>query len=369
MKINIGNVQLKKKIYIGNVRIGVKKIFPELEDLTVTPTATEQNFKSTKYGYNNVKVKAVEGEELNIVPTTETQQFEGLYRKVNISAIEGEELNITPNTEEQVKEGLYNKVTVAGDENLSAENIKEGVTIFGVEGTMAGAWDSSQITKCNYMFQGNETMINAPYFDTSNVNTMDSMFYKCTNLETVPKYNAKNVISMANMFAICNKLTTVPAFDTSSLDNANAMFIKCSSLKKAPELNTDKTTDIGYMFSECTSLEFVPTYNSEKVFTVSNVFYKCTKLTDLGGLLNLGKGYTRASNNYSNYKLILSTANKLTHDSLMNVINNLYDLNLTYDVANGGTLYTQGLILGSTNLAKLTAEEIAIATNKGWTVS
>jgi hypothetical protein len=67
--------------------------------------------------------------------------------------------------------------------------------------------------------------------------------------------------------------------------------------------------------------------------------------------------------------LNLSTCTALTHDSLINVINGLYDLNLTYDVANGGTLYTQTLNLGSTNKAKLTAEEIAIATAKGWTVS
>ena len=67
--------------------------------------------------------------------------------------------------------------------------------------------------------------------------------------------------------------------------------------------------------------------------------------------------------------LNLSTSSNLTYDSLMSVINNLYDLNLTYDVANGGTLYTQKFSVGSTNLAKLTAEEIAIATNKGWTVS
>ena len=45
------------------------------------------------------------------------------------------------------------------------------------------------------------------------------------------------------------------------------------------------------------------------------------------------------------------------------------DKHTSYDVANGGTLYTQQLVLGSTNMAKLTAEEIAIATNKGWTVS
>ena len=53
----------------------------------------------------------------------------------------------------------------------------------------------------------------------------------------------------------------------------------------------------------------------------------------------------------------------------MNVINNLYDLNITYDVANGGTLYTQSLVLGGTNLAKLTDEEKAIAINKGWSLS
>ena len=58
----------------------------------------------------------------------------------------------------------------------------------------------------------------------------------------------------------------------------------------------------------------------------------------------------------------LSSATKLTHESLMNVINNLYDIKTKGCNA-------QPLVLGSTNLAKLTAEEIAIATNKGWNVS
>ena len=46
----------------------------------------------------------------------------------------------------------------------------------------------------------------------------------------------------------------------------------------------------------------------------------------------------------------------------MNAINDLYD------IASAG-VQPQKLVLGSTNLAKLTAEEIAIATNKGWTGS
>lgn len=53
----------------------------------------------------------------------------------------------------------------------------------------------------------------------------------------------------------------------------------------------------------------------------------------------------------------------------MNVINKLYDLNLTYDVANEGTLYRQTLKLGTTNRNKLTSDEIAKATNKGWNIT
>ena len=97
----IGRISAKQNI-TGKLNNAVVREYPELEDLTVTPSAEEQHFKSEKYGYNNVTVKAVEGEELNIIPSTETQ----------------------------VKEGLYNKVTVQGDSNLIPENIKEGTEIF-----------------------------------------------------------------------------------------------------------------------------------------------------------------------------------------------------------------------------------------------
>ena len=86
-------------------------------------------------------------------------------------------------------------------------------------------------------------------------------------------------------------------------------------------------------------------------------------ITDLEGFKDLGKAYeTTASVNNSYYRLQLSNSNSLTHDSLMNVINNLYDIKTKGCKA-------QRLDLGSTNIAKLTSEEIAIATEKGWTVS
>lgn len=58
-----------------------------------------------------------------------------------------------------------------------------------------------------------------------------------------------------------------------------------------------------------------------------------------------------------------SSKNSYQRNSIeeMNVINNLYDIK-------SKGVKTQTLQLGDTNKAKLTAEEIAIATNKGWNV-
>ncbi len=60
-------------------------------------------------------------------------------------------------------------------------------------------------------------------------------------------------------------------------------------------------------------------------------------------------------------KISFSNSIKLTHDSLMSIINALKDY------AGSGTTYT--CTLGSTNLAKLTDAEKQIATGKGWTLA
>ena len=120
---------------------------------------------------------------------------------------------------------------------------------------------------------------------------------------------------------------------------------------------------MAYMFNNCTALAAVPLLNTSKVLNLTSMFYGCNNLENIGGFQNLGNAYlTTRPINYGSYELDLRSSKKLTHDSLMNVINNLYD------IATKGCK-AQKLTLGTDNMAKLTAEEIAIATNKGWTVS
>lgn len=238
--------------------------------------------------------------------------------------------------------------------------------------------DTSNVTSMSYMFHSCKalTTLDLSSFNTSNVTSMSYMFYNCPKLTTlnVSSFNTSNVTSMAHMFYGCKVLTILDLsnFNTSEVTDMSSMFNDCPSLVALDlsSFNTSNVTNASYMFSGCRDLTILDlsSFDMSKVNNISNMF-SCKNLTTLNSFKNLGKGYTQKTTNYSNYKLDLSPCTKLTRESLMSVINNLYDLNLTYNVDNGGTLYIQQLVLGSTNLAKLTAEEIAIATNKGWTVS
>ena len=176
--------------------------------------------------------------------------------------------------------------------------------------------------------------------------------------------------------AISHKGVTVPSnariedyaelIDSIALDMSNIK-LSGSTFTTLPSLiaNADwsQVTNVASMFSSCAYLTTVPELSLSGATNLKQMFRYCIALTTLGGFKNLGQAYsTSESANYSDYKLDLSTCSSLTHDSLMNVINKLYD------IATKGC-NTQQLVLGSTNLAKLTAEEIAIATNKGWSVS
>ena len=117
-----------KQILNGQLSNATVKVSPELEDIEITPSEVEQNFKSTKYGYDNVKVKAIASDTLNIVPSEEEQEYVGLYGVVNVDKIPNEytktegTLDITKNGEYDVKTYEKANVNIEGkEEDLTNE--------------------------------------------------------------------------------------------------------------------------------------------------------------------------------------------------------------------------------------------------------
>ena len=174
--------------------------------------------------------------------------------------------------------------------------------------------------------------------DTSAIKNLAYTFYKSnlTDLTPISNWDVSNVTNLEYMFAQINNLTDltpISNWDTSNVTNMSNMTQSTYNLTTMPYMNCIKVTANNY-----------PLFNS-------------------GSPVNLGGFYMKNSwdNAYG-----LAKCTKLTVESLVNVLNALYDF-----TGNGETpTSSQGkLALGATNLAKLTDEQKAIATNKGWTLS
>ena len=346
--------KISNKNYIkGTLNSNNIKIYPELEDLEVTPSKIEQNFKSKKYGYGNVKVKAVE-KIIDFVIT------DGSYLCYN-------------GARQDVAQQLLNLLYKPTDMQHAFYDCREIIDLD------FSNIDASNIVSLSNMLYNCKKIVNLNFknFNTLKCTNMSGLFSGCekiTNLD-LSSFNTSNVTSTSYMFAYCYVLTELDlsSFNTSNVTGMSNMFYECRKLTNVnlKSFNTSNVTNMSNMFYRCYELDNLnlSNFDMSNITNISYMFKNCFILKNLQSFKNLGKGYTQKTNNYSYYKLDLSDSKDLTHDSLMDVINNLYDLNLSYDVANGGTLYTQNLTLGSTNLAKLTNEEIAIATNKGWNVT
>lgn len=197
---------------------------------------------------------------------------------------------------------------------------------------------------------------NIAAWNTSNVVSTTSMFYGCKELVTVPLFDTSNVVTMDSMFGGCKRLYETPQFDTSHAISVSNMFANCSLLQAIPSLNTQQVVYMSYMCNNCTTLKTVGTLYCDNVNNINYMFNSCSSLTDVGGLINLGASPTLTTTS------MFSGCNNLTHDAIMNIINSLYDRAAAgFSVVN--------LPLGSTNLGRISDEEKAIATNKGWSLS
>lgn len=335
---------------------------------------------------------------LRIEPTTQTKTVE-------------------PSIEEQIiipDDGIFalssvtvNPVTSKIDESIKAENIKEGVSILGIEGTVKPfkelvlqdktvnpTTEIQEIVADEGYDALNKVVVNAqtgvdiydyfeknienttgasqplnayikkvPSIDTSKTTNFSYFFHQFNSITEIPFIDTSNGTNFNSMFANCKRLLRMPELNTHNMKTSEFMFQNCKELISMPQWDTSNANSINGMFSDCGKLTTIPLLNASKMTSINSAFYYCSNLTNFGGLENIGEAYsTKQSANFVYYTLSLSYSSRLTHESLLNVINNLYDIKTKGCNA-------QKLVLGTSNLAKLTAEEIAIATEKGWTVS
>ena len=173
----------------------------------------------------------------------------------------------------------------------------------------------------------------------------NDMFKTCVSLTTVKLPDGLTSIG-TNIFCDCSSLTTVNLPSTLTSIGQWA-FQNCSLLTtvKLP----DGLISIGYQtFFNCFSLTTV-NLPSTLISIGQNIFLNCQSLKNV----TLGDNF-----NCSN--LNLSFSSQYARETILQWLNALAD-------RTGQTAYI--LIIGAKNLAKLTEQDILIATNKNWTLA
>ena len=279
---------------------------------------------------------------------------------------------------------------------------------------------------CN-LFEGCKSLLEVPDIDAFWGTSFSKMFYGCSSLRSIPESIKTDKGTIFNyMFNGCSSLRSIP--ETIKTDNGisfSNMFKDCSSLRSIPEtIKTDKGTNFSYMFNGCSTLISIPeTIKTDNGTNFSNMFQGCSNLREIENI-NLTSSSSSPSNIFYgtiNLRSIknLILGNKITNPSIFDSSNGIRIKDLSIDVtywtgsslnssfvnympsltnfeslgtinANinfsncllltypslvnilaslGETTSTKTLSLGATNLPKLTDEEKAIATEKGWTLS
>lgn len=236
----------------------------------------------------------------------------------------------------------------------------------GGENTLKNLLDATKNTHYlfeNYKGASIDGLIS--YDDTENVTDMTNMFRKCSNLTTIPLFNTSNVAIMENMFYDCSKLIRIPSLNTDNLTTIYGMFNGCSKLQEIPLLNTSKIRYMSNLFYGCSSLVSIPLLDTSNVEYMYQTFGYCSNLIEIPALdvskvTNFDSTFIRCSKLSAIHmtgmktSFDISASTKFTSEALHEIIGNLATVTSS-----------QTLTMGATNLAKLTEEDKAIATNKG----
>lgn len=179
----------------------------------------------------------------------------------------------------------------------------------------------------------------------------EGLFYRFNGTEIdLSNFRNKYVYKCSSMFAKCVNLESLDITPLGSIGNSTsstntspyAMFNECTNLK-----TLNMNVDLGYIYAS----------NQNNCFYVA--FNLCSNLENLTFGYNYGKSF---SSNITYAGIDFSSCSKLTHDSIMSIFNGLYDIT-SKGYANGPVIKFH-----ADALARVSASEIQIATDKGWRI-
>ena len=258
---------------------------------------------------------------------------------------------------------------------LQESQIEKGLISLSVMENFA----SSQFANFTYLYYEKGGEIKSILFNDGNVDNPNvpnytisgkPVSYRCyeyTSKVVFKDFDTSAVTNMSYMFSSCRKLTTLDlsSFNTSAVTNMRSMFRLCSNLSTLDlsNFNTSAVTNMNLMFYSCSNLTTldVSNFNTSAVTNMSSMFDGCSNLSTIIGTHTLEEVQAGTIKALRGLKVGISFSDSpnLERASILALFYGLADLT-------GKTAQT--VTLHATAKARLTAEDIKIATDKNWNV-
>lgn len=230
--------------------------------------------------------------------------------------------------------------------------------------------DLSNVTDLSYAFYNCSNLTKMDLSNCSTLSSLNNCFYNCESLETVVLPDTDKDINLSFAFYLCRNLRDINIYNV--LDNSSRLdnvFVLCSSLDIVDiNINNTKVTSL-FGFLQSASAKSVD-INTPNVTSYQQCFNQCStdsinihdisKATSVYIMFNTPKLKNLIVYKLPNIDLLewkLDVCELLTRESLINVLNALPNTS------------NKKCSLGEVNISKLTDDEIAIAVNKGWTLT
>lgn len=272
---------------------------------------------------------------------------------------------------------ILGKVTINTDttKQIITDYLNNGGTFTYYSGQSIPKIDWSKLDKPNYdvFFYYAKNLTNDDLQNFMNLYTDDKSFKDATILDTDTfRYNGVTELNLVvpKGFKNSKKQNILPSH-IGNYTKINQVTIDCN--------NSLEYSGILLGWSYYMTLTLLNTQNLKTCYTPTcevniNRFYAGSLTTVpmngvdnraeyFGGFIDLGKGLQQ-NGSANNHTMTFYTDSKATRESILNIFNDLYDLNLL-----GFTFVNKPTIkLDTTVWKRVTEEDIKIATDKGWTV-
>ena len=292
--------------------------------------------------------------------------------------------------------------------------------------------DTEGLTDWRYMFSDSSNLTSVPNLDYSSMISASYMFNWCssltgeckittnseglyfnhalvnTKIENVELHVPNGFMDVSDLFEYGTTSVKTAKLEHGKFIKANSAFYNCPNIesvtitKSNRNISSNNNTDYTYMCMGCSNLKYCRlVFDSGRANFISNCFADpngaesrteplVIEFDSIVDKPNLNMNYAFSNNKYIeeippldatnvlglgtafkgatgilkihltniSIDINISACTKMTSESLLEVLNNLATVTSTMTCT-----------LGETNLAKLTDEDKAIATNKGWTLA